>query len=121
MEDVQSVKQCHGSMQDEGDIKSSLSKAAIDAAAATGKSVLSIDPHNAVSTITARRAAVECAMTSTDINLTDREALEKDETRYVNENSSRNAISHAHHGRSFRSAAATHCHGDQRFCFRESS
>lgn len=95
MEDVQSVKQYHGSMQDEGDIKSSLSKAAIDAAAAAGKSVLSIDPHNAVSTITARRAAVECAMTSTDINLTDREALEKDETRYVNENSSRNAISHA--------------------------
>ena len=95
MEDVQSVKQHHGSMHNEDNIKSSLSKAAIDAAAATGKSVLSIDPHNAVSAITARRVAVQCAMTSADINLTDREALEKDESRWVNENSSRNAICHA--------------------------
>ena len=50
MEDVQSVKQIHGSMYDEGSSKASLAKSVTAAAVAAGHSALAVDPDSAVST-----------------------------------------------------------------------
>mgnify|MGYP004044576965 CR=1 FL=1 len=95
MEDAESVKQVHGSMYDEGSSKASLAKSATAAAVAAGNSALAVDLDSAVSTATARRVMIEHAMNNSDIQITDRRAIEKDDSRWVAEQSGRNVLAHA--------------------------
>ena len=83
-------------MYDEGSSKASLAKSATAATVAAGNSALAVDPDNAVSTATARRAMIEHAMSSSDIQITDRGAIEKDDSRWVAEQSGRNVLAHAY-------------------------
>ena len=79
-------------MHNENDAKAALSIAKLNSVAAANKSTLTIDKDNAISNMTARRATIEMAMSTSEYKLTDINPIDKDASRFVNENSPRNGM-----------------------------